>query len=164
MRGARILGLASILAFVGCNPCERSGCDAANRPASGGIDQGIVGVVAIESDAGENGCFKCPFSSTSLGVWRAADPVGDVAAAAALTQAGPPMLTINANERYRQHLDTGNWLVCPSTRGGACAAVTIAAGHVVTVNVRMVFGPPVLVVFEAGKRRDSGVFSIAERG
>ena len=60
------------VAWMGCgwSDCDRSGCQAMNSPAQAdGLGQGIVGVVASESDLIANGCQTCSLSQGSLQVW-----------------------------------------------------------------------------------------------
>jgi hypothetical protein len=71
--------------------------------------------------------------------------------ALAVMNAGAADRTVNAEGRYEEALDAGEYLVCSGqSGGGACAGITIVAGEVVTVHNRYVFGPPSLVVFEPG--------------
>lgn len=144
----------------GGDRCERSGCEAVARPASPSIRQGVAGVGASESDAGYDGCFPCSFTNTTWRLWRAPSRIADDASAAALTRTDA-MATIMADPRYERALEPGEYLLCLVADDLTCAAASVTAGRVATVNARLVDGPPQLVIFEGGARRDSGVFRLA---
>ena len=135
--------------LVACNPCNRSGCDAAGTPAADNGKSAIAGFIALESDVIDNSCQECPLSSAPLAIWAAPAPVTDVVGARAIVQAGPATVTLQANGRYQQALDPGSYLLCadPSSYNAVCVSVAVMAGHVTPVNLKLLFGPFQFIVF-----------------
>lgn len=158
------------LTVPGCNECERSACEAVGRRGSSSqISRGLVGVVALESDAAQGGCFECRFSTTELSVWATPNRVSDLETARAVVSGGPAAIVFTAEGRYERPLEVGHYLVCASLGKGMsrpCAAVSISASGLVTVNVKQVFGPSSLVVFEPGSDapRTEHTFALASDG
>jgi hypothetical protein len=64
-------------------------------------------------------------------------------------------------DHHEQPLEDGTWLV---RAGGpacsSCAAIAIGPRRMITVNVHQPCGPPTVVVFEGGSRRQTGVFQL----
>jgi hypothetical protein len=151
----------TVVTLWGCSTCEREACEAANRPASASISQGIAGLTAVESDAIVNGCQMCIVGETRLDIWRTPTLVGDVDTAKSIRASGMAAVTVRAAAHYQQPLEDGTWLVCTTDSGfSACAAVAIGPRRMITVNVHHPHGPPTLVVFEGGSRRQTGVFQL----
>jgi hypothetical protein len=149
--------------WLACDRCEREACEAARRPYRGqALAQGISGVVSSESDSGSNGCFPCAWGEARLDVWATPTPVGNAAEAEAVVAAGPARTTILARQRYQQPLGPGSYLAC--VLPGSCAAFSLAAGEVVSMNVRTLYGPTQLVLFPpAGADPSDRVFRIASQ-
>ncbi len=155
--------LCTILAFVaGCYPpCERNGCEAIARPITrAAIQRGIAGVIASESDLVVNDCADCPFARAELKIWTTLLPVADLPQAQSIVKT-MPSFTIDANHRYEQVLDPGDYLVCqlPSE----CAAIAVRQTDVVTVNVKGRYGPSSLLIFTPGSTvpRSDGIFKFS---
>jgi hypothetical protein len=146
--------VALSFALAACNPCNRDGCDAVDKPAADSGKSAIAGVVVSESDVVSNGCQDCPFASAPLAVWAAPAPVTDVESARAIVHAGPAAATLDAEGRYQQALDPGSYLLCafPSTYNAACVSVSVIAGHVTPVNLKLLDGPFRFVVFDPQTR------------
>jgi len=140
--------------LAACNPCNRSGCDAAGTPAADNGKSEMAGFIASESDVVANGCQACPFASATLGIWVAPGPVTDVVSARAIVQASPATVTLQAEGSYRQALDPGSYLLCadPSSYNSACVSVAVIAGHVTPVNLKLVYGPFQFIVFDPQSR------------
>jgi hypothetical protein len=154
--------LSLVSGLHGCTPCERSGCDGVGRPAtSGQVKRGIAGVVAIESDVINDGCQECPFGSAELAIWSTPTLIADIRSAHSVASGGNPAFKVAADHRYEQALEPGFYLVCklPSV----CAAVSIPQAGLVTVNVKQVYGPASLIVFEpgSGTQRTDGIFMVS---
>jgi hypothetical protein len=139
----------ALLGAPGCTLCDRSGCDALGTPASDEGQSAIAGVLAGESDSVGNGCQECAFASATLSIWAAPAPIGDSASANTLANGAPPDVTIQADRSYRQALDPGSYLLC---RRPDCVSVTVVAGHVTPVNLKLIFGPTQFVVFDPQTR------------
>ncbi len=135
-----------LVAFSGCDPaCNRKGCEALGSPAADDHVSSLAGVVALESDAISNGCQECGFSSATLSLWPLTTPVADQDSAKAIVTGSSAPITIKADQRFRQLLDPGSYLVC---RRPYCTSVDIVVGHVTPMNVLMVFGPTQFIVFD----------------
>lgn len=155
-----------LIALCACSDdnCAREGCDAIAEPvASTSISTGIAGVVATETDLVENGCQECWFASGSFEVWSAPSPITTQEEATALIAAGPSSARIAADPRYELALEPGDYLVCHrSSVGGVCAAVSLAAGQISTIHLKLIFGPPQMRVFDSKSNtpREGGIFSV----
>jgi hypothetical protein len=165
MRASGWFGLVGAVVAGGCSqPCDRKGCDAYARPATGpAAGAGIAGVLVSESDVVGNGCQECGFGSGEIQIWATPTLVADQAAAAAVVNGAPATFTVMASGRYERALDPGAYLVCASQ--GECAAVTVPTAGRVTVNVRQIEGPFTLAIFEPGSttRRTTGIFAVPMR-
>ncbi|HEX7598842.1 MAG TPA: hypothetical protein VF518_11550 [Polyangia bacterium] len=131
--------------------CERGGCDAAAKPATDKGQSEIAGAVASEGDVVENGCSECPFAKWPLSIWATSEPVNDVGRAKAIIQAGPAMVTLQADGRYRQALDAGSYLLCAVIGGGygtVCVGISVVAGHATPVNLQLNTGLSRFTVFD----------------
>jgi len=106
---------------------------------------GIAGVVAIESDVITNGCVECGFGAATLAIWKADSPVADAQAAKAVVAGSQPTRTVAAGSSYRQQLDPGHYLVRTSSEA---VAVEVIDGHLTTLHVLVVFGPPQFILFD----------------
>jgi len=144
---ARLLTACPVLlALSGCgSPCDRTGCDALSSVAADDQVSSLAGVVATETDVISNGCQECGFYSTTLSLWPLTTPVADQASVKAIVTGSSAPITIQADQRYRQPLDPGTYLVC---RLPTCTSVDIVAGHVTPMNVKMVYGPTQFIVFD----------------
>ena len=146
-----LLCVAMSFALPACNTCNRGGCDSLGTPAVDNGKSEIAGTIASESDAGNNGCFECPFASATLSIWSAPGPVSDAASAKAIIKASPAAVALQADARYRQALDPGSYLFCASYES-VCVSIDVVAGHVTPVNLRLLFGPFQFMVFDPQTR------------
>ena len=144
------IALALTLGGLACSEeCAREACDEVHQAQGAGtLEQGLVGVIAYSTDACENGCCECTYSSIELDVYAVSAPVTSAAQARAQLEQATPVATIAADERYAQALDEGMYVVCVRDFE-RCANIEIAAGDVTTLNVRTLYGPTQLVVFDA---------------
>lgn len=150
------LVLVAGLVLAGCRPCERGGCDAYGRRAEATVPSGVAGVVAllsdvVSSDVAHGDCQECGFGAVDVLVWRTASPI-TTAAGARTAMAAAPITTVDADRRYQIALSPGDHLLCAS-RGEPdppCAAFSVLAGGVTTVNVKTQKGLTGLLVFDAG--------------
>jgi hypothetical protein len=133
-------------------PCERSGCEAYRRPSPASVGQGVAGVVAALSDVVGNGCQECPLGRATLRLWRAERPIANAEALPEVVAATPTSV-IDADGRYQAALGPADYLLCASHPGAPadlpCAVVSVTAGKVVTVNVKVRDGLTSLLVFDA---------------
>lgn len=135
-----------LVALPGCDPaCDRKGCDALGSAATDDHVSSLAGVVAYQSDVVSNGCQECVFSSARLSLWPVTTPVVDQDSAKAIVEGSSTPITIQADQRYRQALDPGTYLVCQRP---SCTSVDIVAGHVTPMNVKMMDGPTQFIVFD----------------
>jgi hypothetical protein len=148
------LGLVSSFALAACTPCNRSGCDAIRNPAADNGESAIAGSVASESDVVANGCQECPYAGATFSIWAVTAPVTDAASAKAIIKASPALITFQADGRYRQSMEPGSYLLCASPTGyqPACVGIDVVAGHVTPVNLKLLFGPSQLIVFDPRTR------------
>ena len=116
--------------------------------------------LASSSDVVENECQECPFAATTLGLWRTeelvttADMRGEV-------DGREPDQTLQADANYSAALDPGYYVVCQTDE--PCVAFQLRDGDLITINVKLRYGPPSFFVFDAkGKRQDEifGFFAL----
>jgi hypothetical protein len=151
MKPSRLGAVLLLGALSACssNPdCNREGCDALGRIAHDDGQSAIAGVIASESDAVANGCQECSFGTANLDFFHTTAKISDSTEAQAWIKAHAPDATLAADTAYRQLLDPGDYLVCVEQH--ACASAEVAAGHVVTLNIRRINGPPVFLIREYG--------------
>jgi hypothetical protein len=149
-----VIAALALVVPMSCTPCDRSGCEAIARRASPSIPQGVAGSVALLSDVVANGCQECRLSKTDLRLWQRAMPVIDADTARIVQHNEPPMV-VSADGRFAVALPVGrNFLFClgrpESSEGQPCAAFTVEAQKVTTINAKLVFGPSTLLVFDPG--------------
>lgn len=156
------LALSLVLSLGSCGPkCDYSGCDAFAGPADAAINQGISGAVAYQSDVEQDGCHHCGAGRADLWLWATPTLIENEADSAAVTAATPTQ-QIPAGLFYDRILDPGPYLLC--VQGFApnpCVSFAVVADQVTTVNVKLLEGPPVVRVFDAGSNvfRDTTTFS-----
>ena len=157
---------ATFFGPTGCknvNNCDRDGCSAYGHARNDyGITRGIGGFVAFESDVIANGCQECGFSSARLMVWSTDTPVSDATAAQSIVNESSATFNFMANSSYEKELDPGYYLVC--SLPGKCASVTVSATGVITINVKTLYGPSSILVFEPGidTPRTEGIFAVVD--
>ena len=154
----------ALTALAACNPCNRDGCDAYQRPAqSTAAGPGIAGIIASLSDVVGNGCQECAFAKGRILIWATPSLIADQASAAALVKSQTATFTVESDGHYEKALDADTYLVC--AQQGECAAIAVTTAGRTTVNVRMGNGPFSLAVFEPGStvRRTSGIFMVEAR-
>jgi len=122
---------AVALAFLACNNCDRSGCEALQHHAE---DAGtaVAGVIAYVDDVVANGCLACPLSSAHIEVWEVDEPVDSDEAAQAIVSARDSDVTIEADERYVLELDPGDYLFCAHPY--QCTTVEVIEDETLTVH------------------------------
>jgi hypothetical protein len=150
MKRSLLLLIAVCPALLGCNDCDRSGCDTFSKKASANISQGIAGAVSLESSQIADGCQICSLSEGALDVWPAPAAVHDAVAGCQLTGTPAPV-SFTMLGHYQHELDPGEYLICVS--GGKerpCIGVTVTAGKVTTLNVKFANGPSLVAVMDPG--------------
>ena len=80
-------------------------------------------------------------------------------AAKGVVEASQPSATVQADSRYSQSLDPGNYLMCVRPY---CINVVVVQSKVTTVHVRQIFGPTRFIVFDSASRtpREPAVFDV----
>jgi hypothetical protein len=157
---------SALFGATGCKNvinCDRDGCSAYEHARSDyGITRGIGGFVASESDVVANGCQECAFSSAELKVWSTDTPISDAAAAQSVVDGSSATFTFVAISKYEKTLDPGHYLLC--SLPGKCASVTVTETGVFTINVKTLFGPSSILLFEPGidTPRTEGVFAVVD--
>ncbi|HKU41824.1 MAG TPA: hypothetical protein VJR89_26890 [Polyangiales bacterium] len=143
------------LCLASCE-CEKGPCEATQKPQRARvIEQGVIGVVAYETDACDANCCECSWSEAQLTLWSAAEPFRDREAVLARLAQGAPTERFSVEADYEHALLPGHYLLCEMN---ACAALSIDRSVVFTVNLQQVFGPTQLVVFASGEQRPDLVF------
>lgn len=155
--------LAALLVSLGsCGPkCDYSGCDAFDAPAAAAIHQGLSGAVAYQSDVVQDGCHHCGAGHADLWLWATPALIEEEAEVAAVTAAQPTQ-EIPAGLFYDRILEPGSYLLCvQGFEPEPCVSFVVVAGQVTTVNVKLLEGPPIVRVFDAGSSvfRDTTTFS-----
>jgi hypothetical protein len=148
----------AIVAACGCDlaeECPVEACEAAAQAQpSGEIETGLVGVAAYKTDACSASCCGYTYSRGTLLVFEtdeALDPTMDK-----MQRFGDvePTFTVRIQERYALTLEPRRYVLCDGRLEG-CANLELGEGEVFTVNMRLVFGPARLQVFDdAGHRRE----------
>jgi len=105
------------------------------------ISEGIVGIVVYQSDAlaGTDRDDYCSREEAELSIWKTPEPVERFEDAAQLVATTPPSKRIQANFRYEQALEPGNYLACYEKH---CVAIDIQPQQATTVNLKTTFGDP----------------------
>lgn len=152
MKKPLLLLLALAPALVGCNDCDRGGCESFSKRAKAGIAQGVAGTVSLESDAVADGCQICAFSEAGLEIWSTpADARLAPGAEACPLMAAPAFASLTALGHYERQLDPGQYLVCVvGGKDRPCIGITVTAGQVTTLNVKHVYGPSIVAVLDPG--------------
>lgn len=132
-----------------CHDCNRSACQAYQRPATASIGLGVAGMVASESDTVQNDCQECGFASGTLDIWLTSGLVQDAVTAGAIART-TPLVAMQADGHYEIELAPADYLLCVDSGMGGCVPFTVASGKVTTVNVKRINGPTGFLVFDAG--------------
>jgi hypothetical protein len=146
--------LWNLVAFALCasacsEECVREACDdALHAQPKGSIEQGIVGVVAYRTDACENDCCECSYSTGTLKIFGTDEAVRDAEDAQARFSDQMPFMTLEVDTRYEQALEPGRYAVC-DTSLRTCANIEIGRDQVLTLNLQLIFGPALMRVFDA---------------
>jgi hypothetical protein len=132
-----LLLLLVAVVSLGCNPCDRDGCDALQRVAASSDETRLAGSVAELSDVVENGCQECGLAETELRVWARSGPT-DPSRTTQITES-PALASVSVKAgKYALPLEAGDYLVC--VRGRSCFDISVSEGGTTTMNVRLVSG------------------------
>jgi hypothetical protein len=134
-RVAALIGLLASSAggLVGCNDCDRQGCDALQKRAPRG-GTAVAGVVAAASDVVADGCEECPLGDERVELWKMLAPVASEAEAVAIVQGRAADYRFAASKAYSQSLASGgDYLLCARPN---CVGIVVPDGVTVTVNIK----------------------------